>query len=206
MAPQVQAIDRLFLTLWLYMQGKSYWPGSAGSARQWLIDTVRPFVEAKLGNGSIQDDADDAAILRSMDAMRAIAFGYPPGDPRDPGSLEGNPFLTALGKDNNVLKWILGTDGRERIGYLNIPPIFEALDHTVYRVHVMVHRHLKIKSRFLRPIPQWERVDVPWTITEVDGLFEIELDPAYVPHEVVQAIMDKNFGGGSVPGESTAGH
>lgn len=202
-AGQVGAIDRLWLALWLYVQGKAYWPGSsAGTARRWLEITVRPFVEEKLGNGRIENDADDAAILRTMDCMRAIAYGFLPGDPRDPGSLEGNPFLTALGKDNNVLRHILGEGGRERIGYLDIPDIFEDIDRTVYRVHSMLHRHLNLPGRFLRPIPTWEHVDVPWHLEEVEGLVEVELDPTYEPHPVIRAIMDKDF---SMPGEALPG-
>lgn len=194
--PEVSATDVIYLLLWLYQRGKTYWPTpNAGAARQYLSGVIAPHVVSKLGDGRIENDADDSRILLSMDAMRGVVFGYPPGDYRDAGSILGNPFLLAAGNLNNLERWLFGEDGRDRIGYLDFPPLFDDYFPLSYRAQGKVHRRVG-RGPYLKPYPEYEHANVPWTITQgEDGVYEIELDPEHVPHPVITEIMQKNFGG-----------
>lgn len=194
--PQVSGVDRIYLLLAILKHEQEvgpFFPNNLDMGVTWLFDTVKPYVNAKLGAHTVEEDGDDAAILRSLAALNyklrrlsrnEMSYGYG----------ESDPFLTALGKYNNIEKYLFGKEGRTRIGYLDIPGIYNSEHNLNKRAQSFVFNSLKMKG-YLRPIPKYERSDkpVPWTVTMKGDEYQIELDPEYEPHEVIAAILEKNF-------------
>lgn len=197
---KISTIDRLYLALWLYAQGRSYWPGSTlAEGRRWLISTVQPLVERELGTGRIEDDHVGNALLRMMDATNYRAYRRGTSD-LSAGYGEGNPFITALGKYNNVASHIIGEGNAVGpVGLSAIPKIYEKEDQNVYRAggYVLDELHARGVERPNLKDYQHGTADIPWTLEQDGEQWRVTFDEEYEPHPLIQRIMALGVGQGT---------
>lgn len=186
-AKTVTVKDRVAFALWLYLNADAYFRGftTIGAVYNWLRETVAVWLMGLVGNGTIQEDALDAVLVRTIHAAAQQHFGVEVGD-RD-------PVLTALGEGNNAGRHVAD----RHIGLTEIPFLYPQ-EHNATPSTIGAALRAELKRRGEDAGPYFAKGyqttgGVPWSkMVEGDDPPYV-LSPSYTPPALIQALWDKTF-------------